>query len=78
MIKIEKGIPIPSRKGGQGGPKRVFPGIEQMGVGDSYFVPKELKAQKRTSSIIANHSKRLGFKFTIRKVEGGCRVWRIK
>lgn len=78
-IKIEKGIPIPKTNASkQSGPKRIFPGIELMKINDSFFVPTKVKSQKYTSSIIANHAKRLGWKFAIRKVKGGCRVWRIR
>lgn len=43
-------------------------------VGDSVFVPD---SHKRVSVSQVASAKLTGRKFTLRTVEGGCRVWRI-
>jgi hypothetical protein len=70
--KIEKNIPVPPRRG-----KFKYP-LGQMKIGDSFFVKQEdsNNGQIRfASSYFAKRNK--GYLFTVRKVEGGFRVWRI-
>jgi hypothetical protein len=71
-ISVEKGIPIES-KVGRGAAAR-YP-FAQMEVGDSFFVPGKRSGQ------LSNHCSyqrlKTGRRFTIRKVDGGVRVWRI-
>ena len=68
-MKVEKGIPAPA-------PREVveYP-YDDMEVGDSFFVEggtlNKLCYQNRKAGI------RLDAKFTVRKVEGGVRVWRL-
>lgn len=70
-FKIEKGIPVPSHRGA---PSK-YP-WEQMEVGDSFFVPAE-DTTKNFGSLARTSGKRMGAKFTSRKLDGGWRVWRI-
>lgn len=69
-IKIDKGVPVPNSYAKKH--KYPFPELE---VGDSFFVatsPGKLSSQAWAMG------KRLKRKFTVRAVEGGVRVWRIK
>lgn len=78
MIKIEKGIPVPSKKLGR---KRIYP-FDQMNVGDSF----SFEAAKSTSVYVSakNFATASGknWKFTVRR-EGRragtdiARIWRI-
>lgn len=71
--QIEKNVPLPKRR------KYPFP---EMVAGDSFFVPasvKEVDKIRRRVSVVANgHHKNSRKRFTLRKVEGGIRVWRVK
>lgn len=75
QIKIEKGIPQPVR--GRGGRKYPWSGMD---VGDSFFVPDVTSAKlSGAASSYTNHRRRTGKsvpKFSVRKVDGGVRVWR--
>jgi hypothetical protein len=73
MYKIEKGIKIPEFFC-----HRKYP-LSEMEVGDSFFVEGTLK-KNTINTAVSWWSKRKGNtrKFTIRKVDGGIRVWRIK
>ena len=70
-LKIEKGIPLPSRMR--------YP-LRYMKTGDSFFVPcadeDQAKVQRRASGSCAK-LRGLG-KFSVRQVEGGVRVWKIE
>ena len=70
--KVEKGIPIPTRKS-QRWKRYPFPEME---VGDSFLVSREdgYKAQ----SAAHEYGSRCGVKFCTRRLEIGLRVWRIK
>jgi len=73
MIKIEKGVKIPE--------KNKYP-FTQMELNDSFFVPAPNGNEDKTRSSLsaaltaANKSMR-PIKFTLRKLEGGFRVWRV-
>ena len=75
MIKVETGIAMPEEKRVT---KLVYP-YEGMNVGDSFFVEGE---GKNLLAMVCNRNgsagKKLGKKFTARKVEGGVRVWRTE
>jgi hypothetical protein len=73
MFKIEKKIPI-TRTVTPGAPAK-YP-WRVMQVGDSFFVPNIKSPTLAGSSNAA--AKRLNMKFTVRAVEGGVRVWRVK
>ena len=70
-MKIEKGVPIPAV-----GASRVRPPgqiAEKMEAGDSVLCDAESIAHRVRYSLINR-----GHKATMRKVEGGWRVWRIE
>jgi hypothetical protein len=77
MITIDKGIPVP--------PLRMrhskYPWAEMV-VGDSFFIEAaaaDLKARAANLSRGATSAgKQLGRRFTVRKADGGVRVWRIE
>ena len=72
-IKIDKGIPIPSRR-------NKYP-LSQMEVGDSFLIKSgkldAMKTRNRVASSITSY-RRQGWNFTQRLVENGIRIWRIK
>ncbi len=75
-FKIERGIPIPLTL------SEKMP-LDEMKVGDSFFVATpEDKTQSQlrnhVSSTVTPYAKRIGKRFTTRKVDGGVRVWRIE
>jgi len=70
-ITIDTNVPIPTtKKSGQ-----FMHLLREMKVGDSILVPDRTTAQ--VSSPIAIVSRERSSKFTSRKAEGGCRIWRI-
>ena len=70
-IKIEKGVPLKSRKRGARG---VYESVANaMEVGDSVLLPTKIEANKLAAQIRSQ----LDRKATTRKCEGGIRVWRI-
>ena len=70
-FKIEKGVPIPKK----GREKKVWP-FDEMAVGDSFFVTADLHGRAQTAA--SWYSRRDRKKFTVRKVDGGYRVWRTR
>ena len=78
-LQVESNIPIPSFKRGRGRQKGVskYP-FSSLEIGQSFFVP----GNRRTSggSIIASWYKSQGRDriYTLRTVEGGVRIWRVK
>jgi hypothetical protein len=73
-FKIEKGLPIPPGKG-RGG---MYP-FDQMEAGDSFFVADDpgIKGTSVSNSA-ASYERKHNKKFSVRKVEGGWRCWRVK
>ena len=75
-IKIEKGIPIPGRRGGA---TVIYPWLE-LEIGESFFVPANGMPLHRVQQRLnpARHI-RFGHKFISRQMpeEDGVRVWRI-
>jgi hypothetical protein len=73
MYEIEDGITLPTFH--KGVAKYPFRELE---VGQSFFVPDGKK--NRIASAASSIAKRIGngTKFTLRSVDGGIRVWRIK
>ena len=70
-FKIEKGIPMPSRRNGS-----LYP-FGQMKVGDSFVVTGE--HCKSIHQALYYQNTKSGMKFTGRKLdEGKYRVWRVK
>lgn len=84
MIKIEKGVPIPSRR------RVTAVGLEHfeaMEVGDSIAVPlpKEYRDKptvwtgtNRLRNAAYAYGKRTGKKFTVRAMPNEIRLWRVK
>jgi hypothetical protein len=77
MITIDKGIPVPTM--------RIRPSKypwADMDVGDSFLVEATAEEMKARSASISRGAtaaaKQLGRKFTVRKVDGGVRVWRTE
>ena len=73
-MQIEKGIPIPpmNRRGRK-------PLVERslMEIGDSYF-KKNGKAPSEKALVFRwSKNAKSKFKFTVRAVDGGVRVWRV-
>lgn len=69
-IKIDKGIPIP--RDSKGRPKINLNLLRAMKVGDSVLVDTKKAKSLYSASSVA------GVKLSMRRVEGGTRVWRIK
>ena len=67
--KIEKNIPEPARTDNSKYPFLI------MEIGDSFFHPGE---SQKLSGAANQCFRRTGRKFTVRKVVGGARCWRIK
>jgi len=74
-MKIEKGIPIPKKIGGQWATTK-FGLVHEMEVGDSILFDDVTTAAAATSRLRTAKRKK-GFKFCVRSVEGGFRVWRL-
>jgi hypothetical protein len=76
---IEKGIPLPpqrsNRNGRQGGWKYNWGAME---VGDSFFVPGRTAYSMRAVATQTPAKKYPKWRFSIREVDGGARIWRIK
>ena len=81
--KVEKKVPMPSRKGKSWKePRLPYP---TMTVGDSFFVPLPSSAEERRVEYdrvktLAQYyqSTRRGWKYSLRTEGDGIRVWRIK
>ena len=69
-VKIEKGIPIPTKG------KLSLP-WDLLGIGDSFLVDNRIK-RACIQNNAQYHAKKLKRKLSIGKVEDGTRVWRIK
>lgn len=71
---IDKKIPIPPHSPRSGAPRK-YP-LNEMNIGDSFLWPG---APSRVVSAVSWYGKRNPpAKFTVRKVDGGVRVWRVK
>lgn len=78
MYQIEKGIEIPVKKTFAW--SAIYP-LASMEVGDSFFVPQVDGKPKNGGSLrpsACHATKKLGFKFTVRAVDGGFRCWRVE
>ena len=70
MFEIEKNVKMPELSRGHQGK---YP-WDEMEVGDSFFIPRD--AISGNASQLARHRKARGEAHTVRKVEGGWRIWR--
>lgn len=72
--KIDKDIPIPDKR-----PSK-YP-FAEMSVGDSFFVAADKAPSKRVSTAVGNAAERgIGGSdrsYTVRRVDGGTRCWRV-
>ena len=78
MYQIEKGIEVLAKKIFVR--KSIYP-FATMEVGDSFFVPQVDGKPKTDGSIRSaarQAAKKLGFKFTVRRADGGFRCWRVE
>jgi len=81
QFKIEKGIPVPERKG-----KSFLYPFEKMEVGDSFIFSNTYSRSIHSYASNAarnwkNHSPIKGVKdwfFTTRKIDNSIRIWRVK
>ena len=69
-LVIEVGVPIPADKDVVGWPHA------EMEVGQSFFIAG--RGLQSVCNANQRFQKRLGWRFTARKVEGGIRVWRTE
>ena len=69
QMKIEKGIPMPTRL------RSKYP-FKEMEVGDSFQVGEEMKETIRSASSI--FGARNNMKFSVRKYGNGYRIWRTE
>jgi hypothetical protein len=79
-IPVDKGIPVPDHSNAGGHGQRVYP-FTSMDVGDSFFVPYlggRPDVLKSLRSLAPYYRNKQGVRFTVRKVDGGVRVWRIE
>ena len=72
MLEIEKGVEVPSNVRGTKYP------FAEMGVGDSILFKDKLRAESaRVSSLRFVARREPEWRFTMRKVSGGWRLWRV-
>jgi hypothetical protein len=68
--QIEEGVPFP---GSASGRPSIYP-VRELEVGQSFFVPL---GDRKVLSVVCSRIKKLtGRDYTVRRVEGGIRVWR--
>lgn len=78
-MQIDKNVPIPGR-----GVKRTTIPIFDMEIGDSVFVECDKsdthKVQRKisASTLLRLKKKGLNWKFCVRKVDNGIRIWRVQ
>ncbi|MGB9154363.1 MAG: hypothetical protein WCD70_14890 [Alphaproteobacteria bacterium] len=70
MTQIEKNIPIPIRKGISSF-KGITEVLKRTEVGDSFLWPTP------TGNGLSSMAGAIGMEITVRKVDGGIRVWRL-
>ena len=75
---VEYGVPLPSK----GDYKRRYPFRELKIVGASFLVPCDDEAIQRLWNSLNRcahwHGCKTGWKFTLRRILGGIRVWRVR
>ncbi len=69
MFEVEKNIPIPERV------RMKYP-WEQLGIGDSFLIPDAIVDSVRSG--LYSCARNMKIKVTLKTVDGGMRVWRIK
>lgn len=75
MITIDKNVPMPESRGSSRYP------YADMEVGDSFFIATrgvdELGTARRLRGSSFTYGKKVGKKFSVRKMGEGFRVWRV-
>ena len=76
MVEIDRGMPLPKKRH----PK--YPWSE-MKIGDSFFVESrpdisDQRLQQKIAECVWGRKKAHGGNFTVRRVDGGVRVWRTE
>ena len=77
FFDIERNVPLPPVKIGK--PKYPF---QKLAISESFLVPcgdyEKPEAMNSLTSCRAHAQRKTGWKFAMRSVKGGIRVWRIK
>ncbi len=68
VVQIDRGVPLDTSR-------YVRYPFAKMKVGDSFFV--EIETKRVASAASKYRRKHLDYRFAVRKVSGGTRVWRI-
>ena len=77
-FNIEKGLIPAIVRPTEGSRYNVLP-LNQMVNGDSIFIPKEFSSSTSVSSFLSNYNKKhTESVFIVRRVEGGCRVFKLE
>lgn len=72
---IEKDVPMPKVDNKRRGR---YP-FEEMEIGDSFFVPEAVASANSLGSSVHYFCKgKKSYKFSVRREQGGCRVWRTE
>lgn len=73
--KIERNVPVPKSTAGA---RAKYP-FREMKIGDSFFAPATQGMNRNRIASAATYFgiRHPGYRFSIRKVEGGWRVWRV-
>lgn len=72
-FKIEKGIQAPEYQ-----PRQKYP-FSEMEVNDSFFIKGAgMKERKKLSAAACTYGQNHNKVFTVRSVDGGVRIWRVK
>lgn len=74
--EVEREIPIPNSVTGRGSCK--YP-IVDLDIGESFLIPGTIKnAHSRATALVNYWQRKLRRRYTVRKVDGGVRVWRVE
>lgn len=72
MFEIEKSIPLPVS------PRWSEIPLAELTIGDSVFISQDYIPRSKLQNYVWGVGKSLDRKFTVRQVDAGYRVWRIK
>jgi hypothetical protein len=74
-FEIEKNVPVPPPRRVPGQYKYPFRELE---VGDSFFVPEAVADINKVQASAGEARRKTKWRFSVRRVEGGCRAWRTE
>lgn len=74
VLEVVNDVDLP--RGGNRHPPTIWPHAD-MAVGQSFWISCEERTYGTVLNANARYGKRLGFKFTARRENGGVRVWRV-